>query len=180
MKKMSVFVCLVLAIFAIVVAACSTNPAPCTVSAPGVETLKVQFVCPRVGASYEAVALKCPGDETFRVDIACQLCGRHHYYPVRYWPSDYRFSDYFFYGGWFYPDSYWRTYWWPYYYHRPYRWHRSHTVYPPVRPPRKTESVTPPQFPKPRDMKPNQTPPPPPRPQKAQPLPPRSPDAKPK
>lgn len=181
MKK---FIGVLLAILAIAVlafgtSACAVNPPHCTASTSGVEKLTVQFVCPRVGASYEAMALKCPGDEYFRVDVVCQLCGRHHYYPVRYWPLDYRFSDYYFYGGWFYPGSYWRTYWWPHYYHYPYRWHRSHAVYPPTRPPGKSEVIIPPEFPKPRGMKPNQAPPPPPQQQRGQPLPPRSPDPRP-
>lgn len=169
MKKLySLLACLALAILVFGSSGCAGNPPPCTVSTPGVEKLTIQFVCPRVGASYETVVLKCPGDETFRVDVACQLCGRHHRYPVTYWPYDYWMNGYYFYGGWFYPANYWRSYWWPYYYHRPYTWHRSHVIERPV--PGRAGVRTPPALPRPSGHS-GQAPPPPP-PQKAVPSPP--------
>lgn len=97
----------------------------CAPDTPGVEKMTINFVCPYVGASYQTEVYKCPGDTHFRVNVACQLCGRHHYYPVSYWPNDYWPDGYFFFGGWWYPHDYWIRYWpyrttrYPYSYQRP-------------------------------------------------------------
>ncbi len=82
----------------------------CTPGDPGVETIKVQMVCPYVGASYETLAVKCPGDDHFRIDVVCKLCGHRHHYNIRYWPDDYWDQGYVYYWGWFYPQPYWNHY----------------------------------------------------------------------
>lgn len=101
---------------------------PCTPLTPGAESMKIVFVCPYVGASYETEALKCPGDDHFRVDVYCKLCGRRHAYNINYWPDDYGPDMYIFYWGWFYPHTYWNQ-WWSY-------GHRHHLVRPPMIHPR--------------------------------------------
>jgi len=99
---------------------------PCTPDTPGVEKMMVRFVCPYVGASYETEALKCPGDDHFRIDVVCKLCGRRHHDNIRYWPEDYRVDGYYLYYGWFYPYDWWDRYG-PYY---GYRGYRPHTIIP--------------------------------------------------
>lgn len=58
-------------------------PALCSPTAPGVEKMTIQFVCPYVGASYPVEVFKCPGDKHFRVDIVCKLCGRRHHQTIQ-------------------------------------------------------------------------------------------------
>lgn len=83
---------------------------PCTPGTLGVETIKVELVCPYTGESYETQAVKCPGDDRYRINVVCRLCGYQHYYNIGYWPDDYWQQRYIFYWGWFYPYPYWHHY----------------------------------------------------------------------
>lgn len=156
----AVLLTMILGAFAMASIACSPYYAnaqiPCTPGSPGVETMPVQMVCPYVGASYETLAIKCPGDDHFRIDTICKLCGHRHYYNIRYWPDDYFAGNYYFYWGWFYPRAYWNQYW-------PYRQFHARGRYPIDRPvplphPRTNNNQ---RFDRPRTVHPPALPPPP-------------------
>lgn len=167
----SAFIPLFVIFACIPLAACAARRVrACLPGDPNTQVITVQFVCPNTGASYQTAVVKCLGDKHYQMDFVCQLCGRRHYYGLRYLPYPYRWYDFYFYNGWWYPSPYWRTYWpygnyprgyWPY---QPGRMHP-----PPIGPPA-ARPGDPPQ----QDHRRNRElrPPSPPQPRYAQPAPP--------
>ena len=128
--RITLFLLIILGV-ALISTGCAKRMTVCAPYTPGVDKMTIDFVCPYIGASYQTEVYKCPGDNHFRLDISCQLCGHRHRYAINHWPHNYWDSSYYFYEGWFFARSYWDRYW-PRGYSRPYM-RRPHSMSPPPR-----------------------------------------------
>lgn len=137
MRRKPAFIAIAVFFVGILFAGSAAGQAPmCLPGDPGVEAITIQFACPNVGASYETVVIKCPGDTHYRMDFVCQLCGRRHNYSIRYLPYPYVWSEFYFYDSHWYTSLWWRQHW-PHNFYPPrgYRPGPPPLIRQPVRPP---------------------------------------------